>query len=50
MLYENHGEYVLSLKSLAMLKFKGRNILHAVQCKWQPGAVLMFCSYYVKSD
>ena len=34
-----------SLKSLAMLKCEGRTNLHAVQYKWQPGSVLMFCSY-----
>ena len=23
--------------------------LHAVQYKWQPGSVIMFCSYYFKN-
>ena len=35
-----------SLKSLAMVKCESRNSLHAVKCKWQPGSVLTFCSYY----
>ena len=38
-----------SLKTLAMLKCESRTSLHAVQYKWQPGSVLMFCSYYFKN-
>ena len=38
-----------SLKSLAMLKYKSRTSLHAVQNKCQPGSALMFCSYYFKN-
>ena len=38
-----------SLKSLAMLKCESRTNLHAVQYKYQPGPVLMFCSYYFKN-
>ena len=33
-----------------MLKCESRTSLHAVQYKWQPGSVLMFCFYYVKND
>ena len=38
-----------SLKGLAMLKCEIKTSLHAAQCKWQPGSVLMFCSYYFKN-
>ena len=38
-----------SLKGLAMLKCEIKTSLYAVQCKWQPGSVLMFCSYYFKN-
>ena len=39
-----------SLKSLAMLNCESRTSLHAVQYKWHPDAVLMFCYYYLKND
>ena len=32
-----------------MLKCESRFSLHAVQCKWQRGSVLMICSYYFKN-
>ena len=32
-----------------MLKCESRISLHAVQCKGQPGPVLIFCSYYFKN-
>ena len=38
-----------SLKGLAMLKCESRTSLLAVQRKWQPGSVLMFCSYHFKN-
>ena len=31
------------LKSLVMLKCESRTSLHALQYKYQPGSVLMFC-------
>ena len=34
---------IWSLKSLVMLKCESRTSLHAVQYKWQPGSVLIFC-------
>ena len=37
------------LKSLAMWKCESRTSLHGVQYTWQPGSVLMFCSYYFKN-
>ena len=30
-------------------KCESRTSLHAVQYKWQPGSILMFCSYYFKN-
>ena len=41
--------YILTLKSLVMLKCESRSSLHALQCKWQPGSVLKFCPYYFKN-
>ena len=38
-----------SLKSLVMLKCESRTSLHAVQYKWQPGSILMFCPYYFRN-
>ena len=35
-----------SLKSLVMLKCESWTSLYAVQYKWQPGSVLMFCHYF----
>ena len=39
----------MSLKSLVMLKWESKTSLHAVQFKWQPGCVLMFCRYYFRN-
>ena len=37
-------------KSLAKLRCENRtSLLHAVQYKWQPGSVLVFCSDYFKN-
>ena len=38
-----------SLKTVAILKRESRTSQHAVQYKWQPGCVLMICSYYSKN-
>ena len=32
-----------------MLKWENRTNLHAVQYKWHPGSVLMFCPYYFRN-
>ena len=37
-----------SLKSLALLKCERKTTLHAIQYKWHPGSVLMFCSCHFK--
>ena len=39
-------QIMCSLKSLVMLKCETRTCLYAVQYKWQPGSVLMFCHYF----
>ena len=38
-----------SLKTVAILKCESRTSEYAVQYKWQPGSVLMICSYYSKN-
>ena len=49
---DNKGVYswnkMWSLKSLAKLtcESRSRTSLHTVQCKSEPGAVLMFCSHF----
>ena len=37
-------------KTLASLKWESGTSLHAVQNKWQPSSIMMFCSYYFKND
>ena len=39
-----------SFKCFAMLECESRTSLHAAQSKWQPGSVLMFCSYYFRMN
>ena len=46
LMYSKQTNKMRSLKNLAMLKSESRTSLHAVQYKWQPDSVLMFCSYY----
>ena len=38
-----------SLKSVVIWTCESRTSLHAVQYKWQPGFVLMFCPYYFRN-
>ena len=48
-MYSKQTNKMWSLKSLVMLKYENRTSLHAVQYKWQPSSVLMFCPYYFRN-
>ena len=43
--YSKQTNKMLSLKILLMLKCGTRTSLYAIQYKWQPGSVLMFCHF-----
>ena len=49
----NISEIVIYVEAIYVeavpLKCDNRTSLHAVLYKWQPGSVLMFCSYYFKN-
>ena len=48
-MYNKQTNKMLLLKNLVMSKCESKTSLHAVQYKWQPGSVLVFCPYYFRN-